>query len=39
MVFDIYNEEQAKQILKFAIENDFEFDVHEGSVYDLFINN
>lgn len=39
MVFDIYNEEQAKQILKFAIENDFEFDVHEGSVYDLFIKN
>lgn len=39
MVFDIYNEKQAKQMLKFAIENDFEFDVHEGDVYDLFVKN
>ena len=39
MVFDIYDEEQAKQMLKFAIENDFEFDVHKGNVYDLFVRN
>jgi hypothetical protein len=37
MVFDIYNEEQAKQMLKFAIENDFEFNVDKNSIYDLFI--
>lgn len=39
MVFDVYDEKQAKQMLKFAIENDFEFDVHEGNVYDLFVRN
>ena len=39
MVFDVYDEKQAKQMLKFAIENDFEFDVHKGNVYDLFVRN
>lgn len=39
MVFDVLNEEQAREILKFAIENDYEFNVDEGSVYDLFIKD
>ena len=39
MVFEIQNKQQAKEMLKFAIENDYEFDVDEGSIYDLFIRD
>lgn len=37
MVFEISNEEQAKEMLRFAIENDFEFNVNDGDVFSIYL--
>lgn len=39
MVFEISNKKQAEEILKFAIENDFEFNVDDRDAFSIYLKS